>query len=93
LIAVAVSGVVNAWRMLGDAGVSLGEPYTALLVAKLACVGLAVCLGAYNRWRVMPVLTEKGAAGRFAAVLLIEGGVLLVAMLLAAKLGATMPPM
>jgi putative copper resistance protein D len=93
LIAVAISGFFNGWRMLGDAGISLHDPYTALLAAKLACVGLAVCLGAYNRWCVMPVLMEKDAAARFAAVLVVEGAALLVAMLLAAELGTTMPPM
>ncbi len=93
LVLVAASGAVNTWRVLGEAGVSLGDPYTALLAAKLCCVGLALCMGAYNRWRVMPLLMEKGAARRFAGVLLIEGVVLLAAMLLAARLGATMPPM
>ncbi len=93
LVLVAASGVVNTWRTLGEAGISLSDPYTALLAAKLACVGLAACMGGYNRWRVMPVLMEKGTARRFAAVLLIEGAVLLAALLLAAKLGTTMPPM
>ena len=93
LASVAASGVVNAWRTLGESGIALSDPYTALLALKLACVGLAVCMGAYNRWRVMPFLMEKGVARRFAAVLLVEGLVLLVAMLLAARLGATMPPM
>ncbi|HEX8956571.1 MAG TPA: CopD family protein [Burkholderiaceae bacterium] len=93
LATVAASGAVNTWRMLGEAGISLNDNYTALLAAKLACVGLAVCMGGYNRWRVMPVLMEKGAAKRFATVLLAEGAVLLGVMLLAAKLGSAMPPM
>ncbi|HEX7640942.1 MAG TPA: CopD family protein [Burkholderiaceae bacterium] len=93
LVTVAASGAVNTWRMLGEAGISLRDDYTALLAAKLACVGLAMCMGGYNRWRVMPVLMEKGAAKRFATVLLMEGAVLLGAMLLAAKLGSAMPPM
>ena len=93
LIAVAASGAVNAWRMLGGSALSLDDSYTALLAGKLACVGLAVCMGGYNRWRVMPVLMEKGAARRFACVLAVEGLVLLAALLLAARLGATMPPM
>jgi hypothetical protein len=36
---------------------------------------------------------EKGTARRFATVLLAEGLVLLGALLLAARLGSTMPPM
>jgi putative copper export protein len=93
LVFVAVSGVVNTSRMLGSAGFMLNDNYTMLLAAKLACVGLAMGMGGYNRWRVMPRLTEKGTAQRFAAVLLIESAVLSATMLLAAKLGTTMPPM
>jgi putative copper resistance protein D len=93
LVAVAASGAVNTWRMLGGAVFSLEDAYTRMLTAKLACVALAMAMGGYNRWRVMPALMEKGAAKRFAAVLLLEGAVLLAAMLLAAKLGTSMPPM
>lgn len=93
LVSVAASGAVNTWRMLGKADIALHNTYTALLAAKLLCVGLAMCMGGYNRWRVMPVLMERGAAKRFAAVLLLEGAVLLGVMLLAVRLGSTMPPM
>ena len=93
LAVVAVSGALNTWRMLGISGISFSDSYTVLLAAKLVCVGFAMCLGGYNRWRVMPVLMEKGSARQFAAVLLIEAAVLSVAMVLAAKLGTTMPPM
>lgn len=93
LVTVAASGAVNTWRMLGGAVFSLEDAYTRMLAAKLACVALAVAMGGYNRWGVMPALTKKGAAKRFAAVLWLEGAVLLAAMLLAAKLGTSMPPM
>lgn len=94
LAAVAASGVTDAWRMLGPGGIVLDDPYFRTLVAKLCCVALAIGMGAWNRWRVMPALAcDAGAARRFALVLMAEGGVMLVAMVLAAKLGTSMPPM
>jgi putative copper resistance protein D len=93
LVVVAASGAANTWRMLGGTGIELDDAYTRLLAAKLGCVALAMGMGGYNRWRVMPALTEMGSARRFTAVLLMESVVLAAAMLLAAKLGTTMPPM
>lgn len=94
LVVVAASGAIDAWRMLAISGISFDDAYTQVLGAKLACVVLAVCMGAWNRWGVMPRLKQEvKAARRFAWVLLLEGAVLLAAMSLAAKLGTTMPPM
>lgn len=91
------SGAVSAWRNLAAVPLSPGDPYQALLLAKVALVLCAAALGGYNRWRGMPPLAHPepaarlAAAWRFGAVLRIEAVVLLAVLALAALLGATPP--
>ncbi|HWJ94489.1 MAG TPA: CopD family protein [Telluria sp.] len=91
------SGAGSAWLNLNEVGLSLRNPYQALLLAKVLLVLCAAGLGGYNRWRGMPPLAHpqpevrQAAAWRFGAVLRIEAFVLLAVLALAAVLGTTPP--
>lgn len=95
LLAVGITGIFNALRMIDIDNVSLQTPYTKLLAFKLCGVGLAVILGAYNRWVSMPRMQlYPGSAGRrFAQILVVETVVLGLVMIAASSLGTVMPPM
>ncbi|MFC5519893.1 CopD family protein, partial [Polaromonas jejuensis] len=67
--------------------------YVWILLAKLCAVAIAAGLGARNRWYWLARLDRDQVVGAkgFRRVLLVEAGVLLVVLALAAKLGTTMP--
>jgi putative copper resistance protein D len=101
LAGIAVTGLYAAWRNLGGWADLSGTPYGQTLVAKLLVVGIAAALGGFNRFVVMPAWLARESAGeaapaflpaRFRHVLWIEGGVLLAAVVLAAWLASTSPP-
>lgn len=94
LAAVVVTGAASAWHGLGG---SLGPlmPATAsswgvVLDVKLGLVAVAIGLGAYNRFAVMPSL--PAAWPRFARVLRIEAAVLAAVLVAAAWLANGEPP-
>jgi len=94
LAVVAVTGLVNLWRLLGNGSGGLGE-YGQWLALKLALVVAAAGLGAWNRWVALPrVLGGSAAARRPLLVSLgLESVLLALTVLAAARLGGTMPPM
>jgi putative copper resistance protein D len=101
LAGIAVTGLYAAWRNLGGWADLSGTPYGQTLVAKLLVVGIAAALGGFNRFVVMPAWLARESAGeaapaflpaRFRRVLWIEACVLLAAVVLAAWLASTSPP-
>ncbi len=94
LAAVVVTGAASAWHGLGGTFAPLvpasGSAWGGLLDAKLALVGLAIGLGAFNRFAVMPSLPDSSP--RFARVLRVEAAVLLAVLVLAAWLANGEPP-
>jgi putative copper resistance protein D len=93
LCAILISGLLNFARISQVNAVSAWSPYSAWFYAKLACIVIAVALGAYNRWVTMPgvLLGQRRSIQRFVQILQAEALVLIVTIFLAAKLGATMP--
>lgn len=102
LAGIFVTGVLGAWRVLEGPADLVGNPYGITLAIKIGLVLCAAALGGYNRFVVMPsllrTLTRPGqdtqdAAGRFARVLQVELLVLAAALVAAAFLTSTPPPM
>ncbi|MFJ1260519.1 copper resistance D family protein [Cupriavidus sp. CuC1] len=94
LTVVVVSGLLNVWRILGEQQTSFGA-YEQRLAVKLSVVGLAAALGAWNRWIALPRLMRGDPSARkpFVRSLCAEAILLVLVILLAAGLGATMPSM
>ena len=95
LCGVVLSGVASAWHNLGGSVVLPASAYGAVLVVKLMLVAVAVALGAYNRFAVLPLLSDPqtgaAAARRFRLVLRIEALVLCGVLVAAAVLSSTAP--
>lgn len=101
LAGIFATGLFGIWHNLGSVANLLGNPYGLALLAKLATVGLAVLLGGFNRFFVMPPWVSAESAGapvgpalprRFRLVLQAEAFVLVAALALAVVLAATSPP-
>lgn len=101
LIVVAGTGLLNAWRGVGSAANLVGNAYGNTLLVKVGLVAVAVALGAFNRFRVMPRLVDALRAPlglqarpheRFVRVLRIEAVVLFAALIAAAVLSASPSP-
>lgn len=101
LIGIFATGLFSAWRNLGGVGNVIGNPYGEILLIKLALVGFAAALGAFNRFIVMPPLLAQGPDGgqgsdasarKFVLVLQIEAAMLFGVLILAAILSSTSPP-
>ncbi|WLI89881.1 CopD family protein [Massilia sp. R2A-15] len=93
LAAVVATGAYSAWHNLGSAANVMGSPYGVTLLVKLSCVVVAVGLGAFNRFFVMPSVLAGASARRFVLVLRVEGVVLMAVLVLAAFLSSTPPPL
>lgn len=100
LVAVLVTGGLNAWRTLARDAWPWQTPYGQTLLVKLALVALAVCLGGINRFQVMPRLANarevtpalaQSMTIRLTAILRIEGVVLLTVLGVAASLSTSAP--
>jgi len=94
LSAVVLTGAASGWHSLGGSLAPLepaqASPWSVALEIKLALVLVAVALGGFNRFAVMPSL--PGAWPRFARVLRVESAVLLAALAAAAWLAGGEPP-
>lgn len=84
LLLVAVTGSVLGWRILKSWDNLLSTDFGRVLLVKVALVGLVALLAAWNRYRLMPAVTDDGGfvergraadrlrrAVRFEAVLLV----------------------
>lgn len=101
LVGIFATGLFSAWRSLGGVANLIGNPYGETLLIKLALVGFAAALGAFNRFIVMPPLlaherdaglASDASARKFVLVLHIEAAVLFGVLILAAILSSTSPP-
>ena len=57
-----LSGVANAWYLVGDLPALVATEYGRLLLAKLALFATMLALAAVNRWRLSPRLVAGDAA-------------------------------
>jgi len=94
LAGAAITGAALAWHGLGGSLAPLApaqaSPWSLALEAKLALVAVAVALGGYDRFVVLPSL--PGAWPRLARVLRVESAVLTAALAAAAWLAGGEPP-
>ena len=101
LIGIVLTGILNAVRGIGNVENLLGNQYSNVLITKLVFVVIAIGLGGFNRFMVMPDfltgLTEAGPVPdqpqrKFLLVLMVEAAVLTGALVAAAILSGTAPP-
>jgi copper transport protein len=82
LAVVGVAGIALTWAILESPMQLLATPWGRFLLVKLALVGTAVGIGAFNHFKVVPFLGvdtgEDVAALRLRMLVRIEGAVLLV---------------
>lgn len=96
VLALLVSGVINAWYLVGSVAALVGTAYGQTLLAKLALVAAMLVLAAVNRWRIVPRLVrarDDRAALRLARHAAIEAGLGIGVIAIAAALGTMMPAM
>ena len=91
--ALLLSGLGNAWYLVGDVPALLGTPYGQLLVAKILLFATMVALAATNRRRLTPQVEEREASALRLltrnAVLEIVAGIAIVAIV--GALGVAIP--
>jgi putative copper resistance protein D len=100
LAAVLATGVYNAYRVLNTPAELIQSDYGWVLTTKLCFVGIAVALGAWNRFIGFPaalagetmVETKKNTLQSITRVLRFESIALLIVLLAAAVLTASAPP-
>lgn len=95
VLVVAVTGLYSAWHRLGDGAALLpATAYVLALALKLSMVAVALGLGGFNKWHGLPLAArEPTRLAVVRAVLQIEAGVLLAALLAAAWLTVLAPPL
>lgn len=92
-----ITGVINAWFIVGSVAILLGSTYGQLLMVKVALFFVMVGIAAINRTWPTPKLTASAldarakAARRLARNSLIEAGLGLAILALVGALG-TLPP-
>jgi putative copper export protein/mono/diheme cytochrome c family protein len=89
-----VSGVVNAWYLVGSVPALFGTAYGQTLLFKLAVVAALLWLAAINRWRLVPRLAsgnDGDAAQRLAHHAMIEAMLGLAVIAVVAVLGTMIP--
>ena len=90
LLAVAATGALLSWRILGGWAPFLETTYGGLLLAKIALVLVVVAVAAWNRWRFLPrVSRAAGFADRGRAAGMVHRAVTVEAVLLVGLLGVT----
>lgn len=100
LIGIFITGVLSAWRGLGNFENAFGNPYGTTLLIKVGLVLFAAGLGGLNRFVVMPQLLEQlrkpkpagSSNAKFAIILQVEACVLVAVLVAAAVLSSTSPP-
>jgi copper transport protein len=90
LLAVAASGALLSWRILGGWAPFIETTYGVLLIAKLAIVLVVVTVAAWNRWLFLPrVSRAAGFADRGRAAGMVHRAVTVEVVLLVGALGVT----
>ncbi|MFJ9316303.1 copper resistance CopC/CopD family protein [Pimelobacter simplex] len=90
LAALALSGVLLGWRIVGSWSRLFGETYGRLLLVKVALVLVVAAIAAVNRYRLLPRVTgDTGHDVRRRGAALVRRAVVAEAALLVAVLGVT----
>lgn len=90
LAALALTGVLMGWRIVGSWSRLVGETYGRLLLVKVALVLVVVAIAAWNRYRLLPRVTDGiGHDDRRRASGLVRRTVAAEAAVLVAVLGVT----
>jgi copper transport protein len=90
LAALALTGVLMAWRIVGSWSRLVEETYGRLLLVKIALVLVIVAMAAVNRYRLLPRVTGDGGHDeRRLAATLVRRTVVAEAAVLVAVLGLT----
>ena len=97
---VLVTGLAKAWLSVGTPDHLLGNTYGAVLITKVVFVGVAIALGGFNRFVVLPQMgatqptkTDRSDFARnFLYVLKIEAVILICVTVIAAVLSGSAPP-
>lgn len=92
VLALVVTGIVNAWFLVDRPGALFDTPYGRLLSLKLLVFASMLVLAAVNRVRLMPRMPESAAAVRqIARNARIEAGLGVVVLVIVAALGVMVP--
>lgn len=90
LAALALSGVLLGWRIVGSWSRLFGETYGRLLLVKVALVLVVAAIAAVNRYRLLPRVTgDSGHDVRRQGAALVRRAVVAEAAVLVAVLGVT----
>lgn len=89
LLALAVTGTLMAWRILGSWSGLVEVAYGRLLLVKIAIALLVAAVAAWNRFRLLPGLQDGGHDTARRTVLRVRRTVSVEAVLLVAVLGVT----
>ncbi|MBT0771339.1 bifunctional copper resistance protein CopD/cytochrome c oxidase assembly protein [Kineosporia sp. J2-2] len=89
-LAVAASGLINAWLRIGSLG-NLGNSYGLLLLGKTVALVLLGLFGYRHRASTLPDLAA-GKRGAFTRLAVVELGIMAIAFGLASALSRTPPP-
>jgi copper transport protein len=87
--AVGAAGLLLGWRTLGSWSALVGTTYGLLLLGKVAVVGLVVAVAAWNRYRLLPAISDPGYQDRVLAAVRLRAAVRLEAVGLIVVLLAT----
>jgi putative copper resistance protein D len=82
------SGVANSWLMLPSWEALFASTYGRLLFGKILVVAVMVGIGAFNRFRLLSVLPQKGAP-RLVRTVVAESVLVLVVLLIVGAMGIT----
>jgi putative copper resistance protein D len=91
--ALVLTGLVNAWYLVGDAPALLGTDYGQLLLAKLALFAAMAALAIVNRWYLTPRVRvhDRMALSSLRRNAILETAAGIVVVMLVGALGITIP--
>jgi putative copper resistance protein D len=90
VLLIVVSGVANSFLMLSSWHALFASAYGWLLLGKILVIAIMIGIGAFNRLRLLPVLS-KGGAPRLARTVALESILALIVLLVVGLMGI-MPP-
>jgi putative copper resistance protein D len=95
--AIVLTGLFNGWLLAGSRDAMLGTDYGRLLLTKVSLFAIMLCVAAYNRFRLAPLLLDANGAAVISAMRgirrnsLLEAGAGALVIAVVAFLG-TLPP-
>lgn len=92
VVALAASGLANAWTLIGTPGDLVASTYGQVLLAKLALFAAMLALAAVNRFRLTPRAKEPAVQAVLRRNSLAEAALGVGVLLLVGALGAMPPP-